>query len=716
MKKIYAIAFAFLFAGAIANAQTYMTEDFEAGPPAGWTLENAWAVGINTDLWSQYYPIGEHTSMAAVNDDLLGAGMDGSGRMILAPVDLSTSTNTFLTFEISFGGRTYQGATETLTLEYSTDGGTTFTAIQDIAGPADGSIAWRFSGVNITAAVSGQADVILAFNYNDGGDWLYGAAIDDIQIVEAPLWDVGVDRGLIQKFHNTAGGATASTGISGTITNWGVNDITSFDATWTDGTNSYAQTVTGVSIPSFGTYQFTHQDMISITGGEYKSYDLSIANLNGANADNDMSNNAFNGFISGVTEGASRVVVGEEATGTWCPWCPRGAVFLDMISASNPDDFIGIAVHNADPMAVAVYDDGMGDFPNFPGYPSVIMDRAEVIDPSDIVTSHEGRLTALSPAAVTTSDVSFDPNTRELSVTVDADFAAYGEGEDIQMTLVLTEDGVTGTTSAYDQANNYAGGGNGVMGGYENLPNPVPASSMVYDHVARAIMGGYNGVENSLPASFDASMQSYTFTYTIPAEYKPGKMHAIGLLVDKDSKEIYNGASASVVNCAIAVEAPEIIAENNGNGSGSIILPAATGGFGDYTYKWDNGTDGLTLENLAAGDYTVVIEDALGCESTQTYTVAGTTVSTQEIEGLATLALTPNPAKNLATLNIEFEAAVNLNVSLSDVTGRTITEVNKFDTSAEVIEFNVENLANGMYFVRITVDGATHVERLIVNK
>ena len=715
MKKIYAIAFAFFFIGAIANAQ-YLTEDFESGTPMGWTLENNWAVGINTALWSQFFPIAEHTTMVAVNDDLLGANGDASGRLIFAPVDLSSAVNSFLTFDISYGGRTYQGNTETLTLEYSTDGGTTFTEIQQIAAPG-ASLDWRFVGINITAVASGQSDIIFAFNYSDGGGWLYGAALDNIKIYEAPLWDVGIDRGLIKKYHSTSGGAS-NVDLKGTITNWAANDITSFDATWTDGTNSYVQTITGVNIPAFATYEFTHPDAAVLTGTEYKTYNLEISNLNGANVDSDPSNNTFSGYVAGVMETIDRVVVGEEATGTWCPWCPRGAVFLDLISTSNPDDFIGIAVHNADPMTVNEYDTGMGDFPGFSGYPSVVVDREEVIDPSTIVASHTGRVAAVSPAVVTTSDLSFDPNTRELTVTVNADFAAYGEGDDIHLALVVTENGVTGTSTSYDQANNYAGGNNGVMGGYESLANPVPAADMVYDHVARVIMGGYNGVANSLAATFDAGtgMQSYTFTYTIPAEYKPGKMHAVGLLIDQDRQlgEIYNATSAAVVDCAITASADIMDAINSNTDGGIVLTPG--GGFGDYTYSWSNGATGATNDNLSQGDYTVVITDELGCELTQTYTVAETVVSINEIEGLASLSLTPNPAKDLATLNIEFETAVNLNVTLSDVTGRSLLEVNKFDTTVEAIDFNVENFANGMYFVRITVDGATHVERLVINK
>ena len=66
---------------------------------------------------------------------------------------------------------------------------------------------------------------------------------------------------------------------------------------------------------------------------------------------------------------------------------------------------------------------------------------------------------------------------------------------------VVVEDGVRGTGSGYNQVNAYSGGANGPMGNYHNLPNPVPAAQMVYDHVARAILGNWVGTEASLPTS-----------------------------------------------------------------------------------------------------------------------------------------------------------------------------------------------------------------------
>ena len=55
--------------------------------------------------------------------------------------------------------------------------------------------------------------------------------------------------------------------------------------------------------------------------------------------------------------------------------------------------------------------------------------------------------------------------------------------------MALTEDGVRRVmTSGYNQVNAYAGNALGPMGGFESLPNPVPAAQMVYDHVARVLL------------------------------------------------------------------------------------------------------------------------------------------------------------------------------------------------------------------------------------
>lgn len=63
----------------------------------------------------------------------------------------------------------------------------------------------------------------------------------------------------------------------------------------------------------------------------------------------------------------------EEYTGTWCGYCPRGLVGLEVMTRLYPDRFIGLSYHNADPMCV------VNDATKYPsdisGYPAAFLDR-----------------------------------------------------------------------------------------------------------------------------------------------------------------------------------------------------------------------------------------------------------------------------------------------------------------------------------------------------
>ena len=45
-----------------------------------------------------------------------------------------------------------------------------------------------------------------------------------------------------------------------TITNLGLEAITSLEIMWSDGTNEYSENINGINIPTLGSYNFTHSD------------------------------------------------------------------------------------------------------------------------------------------------------------------------------------------------------------------------------------------------------------------------------------------------------------------------------------------------------------------------------------------------------------------------------------------------------------------------
>lgn len=310
-----------------------------------------------------------------------------------------------------------------------------------------------------------------------------------------------------------------------TVANTGTTAITSFDVSADINGTVLTENVTGVNLTSGQTMVVTFSGGVDLVAGSSVS-SATLSNINGG-VDGDPSDDDACAMLDPVVPATGKVVVGEEATGTWCPWCVRGTVFMDRFEDFGPY-WAGIAVHNGDPMVVADYDAAIGGL--IAGYPSALVDRGPEVDPSAMSPDFYARLVT-PPTAIINNSSTWDPNTRELVVTVSADFQMAANNS-YKLACVLTEDGVTGTTSDYAQANAYAGGSNGVMGGYELLPSPVPASQMVYDHVARAILPSFDGDPASFPATVNAGeIHSLTFTFTLPQEWDENEINIIGMLI-----------------------------------------------------------------------------------------------------------------------------------------------------------------------------------------
>ncbi len=158
---------------------------------------------------------------------------------------------------------------------------------------------------------------------------------------------------------------------------------------------------------------------------------------------------------------------------------------------------------------------------------------------------------------------------------------------------------------------------------------------------------------------------------------------------------------------------PEI---GDGEANGAAFV-AASAGTAPYTYAWSNGVNTNQSLDLTKGDYTVVVTDAAGCVDTAMVTISTVyLVGTENLEGLTGLLLSPNPAKDFAQLNINFDRAVDLTVKLVDVTGRVLETRNAGNTTSEMMRFDVSTLAEGVYFMQITANGQTATQRFVVVK
>lgn len=260
---------------------------------------------------------------------------------------------------------------------------------------------------------------------------------------------------------------------------------------------------------------------------------------------------------------------------------------MNYMDTTYPNEFIGIAVHNEDPMMLPEYDGGAG----FSGFPGMNVDRIVLgadVSQSTMVTNLNSRKTLTTPVSlVATGSV----NGSNITINANATFRTNFSNANYKLGVIITESNVTGTANGYKQTNYYAGGANGVMGGYETLPNPVPANQMVYNHVGRALLGGYSGQDGSVPTTItDGQTITYTFNYTVPATSNINNMHAIVILIDQNNGEIINAKSAELATLAVS---------QNNIAPSFDIYPNPTSDF-------------FNISNLKSGDYTINIYDMSG--------------------------------------------------------------------------------------------------------
>lgn len=239
---------------------------------------------------------------------------------------------------------------------------------------------------------------------------------------------------------------------------------------------------------------------------------------------------------------AQKNVLVEELTGTWCQWCPRGIYYGDSLCQTH-DNVIFIAIHCSDPMANDTYYQASG----LVGAPSANIGRRFMDQETQTWFAKVEQESQIAPKASMNVVCDYNPATRQLTATVIATALENMSG-DYRFAVILTEDGVTGPAPSYNQSNSYSGGGHGPMGGYESLPNPIPAERIAYDHVGRELLCDYGGLTGSFPTSLEAgSMASYDFTYTLNEDYDYNYVRAIGLLIAPDGT-VENAAKSAYLN------------------------------------------------------------------------------------------------------------------------------------------------------------------------
>ena len=411
---------------------------------------------------------------------------------------------------------------------------------------------WTTRNVDISA-YSGQI-IYIGFRHNNYNKFILG--IDNIKVIE--LSDNDAELTSLDFAEYTT--IPSLIDITGTIKNLGGANINSMDITWSDGTNSYTDNLTGLNISSLSSYSFIHNTQLNVVTSGSQTIDITIDNINGT-TDPNMNNNSLSQTVTTVSFIPTKRVVFEEAGGTWCPWCPQGIVAMETLEQNYPLTAIPIAVHNGDIMTNTLYDASL-DMAN---YPSARIDRKIIASGSPEVNAtafmqyYADRINVFSPVELE-ADAIFSPSTRQITITLRGEFVIDLAG-DYRFNAVILEDNV----GPYNQYNNFGGFQPPVIAplsgtNFSTSPNPV---SITFDHVARAILGGYDGISGSLPANIsEGGTYTYEYTHSLPSNQNENNIKIVGMVIDFNTGEILNGIK---VDLAQTTNTDEIYNKSNIN-------------------------------------------------------------------------------------------------------------------------------------------------------
>lgn len=345
------------------------------------------------------------------------------------------------------------------------------------------------------------------------------------------------------------------------VTNEGAEAISSLTIGYRCDESLSTVELTGLNIARYASGDVTVSLPAITEAGDY-DVDYEITAVNGQ--PNESAEPAYHAGkrLHVLAESFPRVTVIEEFSGNKCGWCPDGIVAFEDLNEKYPDSFIGIAVHafNAsDPMYISEYLDPILAFvvsaPTYVINRSTTSTRAFPNGTDKGVNELESIMTGQStqPTCARVVSISADRDAitgGQVEMTVTTTFNADMEDAPYALCLVALENDVTGEN--YNQ-DNYFAGGDIVLDGWENRPDPV--KDWVYDDVAIRMVGFY-GIEGSIPSDITAG-ENYTYRTTLDLSraHNYDNVELVAIIVNTETGVIANAGKQALKDAGSSVDA-----------------------------------------------------------------------------------------------------------------------------------------------------------------
>ena len=280
-----------------------LSEDFSGSsfPPSGWSIDN------HSSNWAQRNT--NHAGGVAPEARLSWSPQfNGTSRLISPTFDL-TGTNT-VTIKFKHSINHYGGS---------------YTVGVASRCSANGSwnTVWSMQGTNITEdkililsnSDTGQSDFQFCFFFSGNSYNINYWYIDNIELSVTPSLDLDVNS--IETPNYVESGQSLPIPVR--LFNVGINDITSFDISYSvDGNNTVSESV-NTTIQPGNSYTHTFATNWTTVTGNHQ-IDVSISNINGGN-DDVTTNNTLSKNINGASQVVNNFPLFEEFTSSTCSPC-----------------------------------------------------------------------------------------------------------------------------------------------------------------------------------------------------------------------------------------------------------------------------------------------------------------------------------------------------------------------------------------------------------
>ena len=339
------------------------------------------------------------------------------------------------------------------------------------------------------------------------------------------------------------------------------------------------------------------------SGGRMYVYPTTVVTKNGLNTvsvqitkvngeDNTSTSNTASGYIIGVENPYDRTSVVEELTGTWCGWCPRGHVGLEMTKSRLGDKVITLAGHfsqsetSIDPMECAEYYEVPYNLGS--SFPSAFYDRCSLGDPYlglsiDVENNlyqygGDKAVQTVSDAYPSEGKVELaaewtDDSKQSIKVSAKTQFGYDRLSSPYALGFILSEDGMSGTSQDWYQFNYYSP----EWAAYYQQKYGVPFTdadpyhteemdswfnlganvNMVYNSVVVGAWNPLEGIEGSVDEIFAGETAEYKTTLDISDNtliQDKNKLYLTALLINRNNYTIVNAAQVALGNGTVGIE------------------------------------------------------------------------------------------------------------------------------------------------------------------